>query len=227
MSWLTQSVGDIARELPGATGVLHGYGLDFCCGGKQTLAHALERKGVDQSALVAELDQLHTQAEGARGDWAAAGNDELIEHILTRYHDVHRQQLPELIRLSQRVELVHGGHPECPSGLANHLETMFAELESHMRKEEQILFPMIARGMLGMASGPVNMMRHEHDEHAQGLRRIHELTRGINLPVGACNTWRALYVGLASLEVDLMDHIHLENNILFDRIDGLGASANG
>ncbi|WP_286804380.1 MULTISPECIES: iron-sulfur cluster repair protein YtfE [unclassified Marinimicrobium] len=227
MNWLTQSVGDIARELPGATGVFHGYGLDFCCGGKQALARAVERKGVDAEALTAELDRLHAQADGARGDWADADNAELIEHILTRYHDVHREQLPELIRLSQRVELVHGGHPECPSGLASHLEGLLAELENHMAKEEQILFPMISRGMLGMAGGPVGMMRHEHDEHAQGLARIHELTRGINLPVGACNTWRALYLGLATFEVDLMDHIHLENNILFDRIDGQGAAAHG
>lgn len=66
MNWLTQSVGDIARELPGATGVFHGYGLDFCCGGKQALARAVERKGVDAEALTAELDRLHAQADGAR-----------------------------------------------------------------------------------------------------------------------------------------------------------------
>ncbi len=227
MNWLTQSVGDIAREVPGATGVFHGYGLDFCCGGKQSLARAIERKGVDAEVLTTKLDQLYAQADGAQGDWVDADNAELIEHILTRYHDVHRQQLPELIRLSQRVELVHGGHPECPSGLADHLETMLAELETHMRKEEQMLFPMISRGMLDVAAGPVNMMRHEHDDHAESLRRIHELTRGINLPVGACNTWRALYLGLAALVVDLMDHIHLENNVLFNRIDGQGAAANG
>lgn len=227
MNWLTQSVGDIARDLPGATSVFHGYGLDFCCGGKQLLARAIERKGVDSTALTDKLNQLHDRANGARGEWAEADNAELIEHILTRYHDVHRQQLPELIRLSQRVELVHGGHPECPSGLADHLETLMAELEAHMRKEEQVLFPMIARGMLDVAVGPANMMRHEHDEHAEGLRRIHELTRDINLPAGACNTWQALYLGLATLETDLMDHIHLENNILFDRVDTQRVAANG
>lgn len=227
MNWLTQSVGDIARELPGATSVFHGYGLDFCCGGKQSLAQAVERKGADAAALTAELDRLHRQSDGARNNWADAENEALIEHILTRYHDVHREQLPELIRLSQRVELVHGGHPECPSGLAGHLESLQAELENHMAKEEQILFPMISRGMVGMASGPVGMMRHEHDEHAAGLARIHKLTGGVRLPSGACNTWRALYVGLAAFEVDLKDHIHLENNILFDRIDGQGAAAHG
>jgi len=225
MNWLTQTVGNIARELPGATGVFYGYGLDFCCGGKQSLAEAVERKGIDPVALTAALDDLNTKAGDAKGDWSETGNAELIEHILTRYHDIHRAQLPELIRLSQRVELVHGGHPECPSGLADHLEKFLAEMENHMRKEEQVLFPMISRGMLDVAAGPVNMMRQEHDEHAEGLGRIHELTRGINLPVDACNTWRALYLGLATLEVDLMDHIHLENNVLFERIDGPGVAA--
>ncbi|MGL1180974.1 hemerythrin domain-containing protein, partial [Vibrio parahaemolyticus] len=70
----------------------------------------------------------------------------LIDHILTRYHARHREQLPELIRLARRVESVHGDRPECPRGLADHLETMQQELESHMQKEEMVLFPIYKRG---------------------------------------------------------------------------------
>ena len=70
----------------------------------------------------------------------------LIDHILARYHEVHRQQLPELIRMARRVEAVHRDHPQVPRGLADHLEAMAQELDSHMRKEEMVLFPLIARG---------------------------------------------------------------------------------
>ena len=38
-------------------------------------------------------------------------------------------------------------------------------------------------------------------------------------PQGACNTWRALYAGIAQLGDDLINHIHLENNVLFPRFE--------
>lgn len=149
-----------------------------------------------------------------------ADTEVLIEHILTRYHDVHREQLPELIRLAQRVERVHNHHPDCPAGLSAHLERMQAELETHMQKEEQILFPMIARNMNGMAAAPISVMRREHDDHGLALAGVHRLTNHFALPDGACNTWQTLYRGLATLENDLVNHIHLENNVLFNRVGG-------
>lgn len=82
-----------------------------------------------------------------------------MDHILTRYHAVHREQLPELIHLARKVERVHGERPDCPLGLADHLEAMAQELESHMRKEEEILFPMIERGHGARAGMPITAMR--------------------------------------------------------------------
>jgi regulator of cell morphogenesis and NO signaling len=111
---------------------------------------------------------------------------------------------------------VHGDRPDCPVGLADHLCVMQQELETHMRKEEQILFPMLERGDVGRAQAPIMVMRMEHDDHGRELRQLEALTQGLTLPRGACNTWRALYLGLRTFRQDLMDHIHLENNILFE-----------
>jgi regulator of cell morphogenesis and NO signaling len=218
MTITDQSLGQLARSIPGATAIFHKHQLDFCCGGKKSLRDAASERDLNLEALASELQVLQSQ-QPREQEWVNVPDIELIEHILTRYHDVHRQQLPELIRLAQRVELVHGGHTECPTGLAQLLETMLQELENHMQKEEQILFPMISRGITGMAVQPIAMMRREHDDHGAALADIDHITRGIVIPKGACNTWRALYFGLETLKADLMDHIHLENNILFDRID--------
>lgn len=152
-----------------------------------------------------------------------ATEEELIEHILNRYHDTHRDQLPEMIHLAQRVERVHSGHPDCPTGLSAHLEAMQAELENHMAKEEQILFPMIVRGISGMARGPISVMRSEHDDHAAALARLDKLTNELQLPEGACHTWRRLYEEIGQFRQDLQDHIAMENTVLFARIDGLSA----
>lgn len=211
-----QSLGLLARTIPGATRVFHAHHLDFCCGGKQTLRTAADKAGLDAERIAAELDALQ-EASDELVDWTEASTPALIDHILVRYHARHREQLPELIRLARRVESVHGDRPECPRGLADHLETMQQELDSHMQKEELVLFPLLRRGPAPGAQAPIQVMRMEHDHHGGELARLEALTHGITLPRGACNTWRALYLGLQTLREDLMAHIHLENNVLFER----------
>jgi len=150
-------------------------------------------------------------------DWGTAPLAHLISHILKRYHQPHRLQLPEVIRLAIKVEQVHAGYPDCPSGLAVHLHDMLQELESHMQKEEQVLFPLIVHGRGAMAVGPIAVMRKEHEQHGEALDRLAALTGGLTLPAEACNTWRTLYQQLDAFRQDLADHIRLENEVLFVR----------
>lgn len=205
-----QSIGQIAVELPGATAVFRRHKLDFCCGGQVSLQRACADKGLDTVTVLAELAGLRRDDRVPDEPDAA----KLIDHILTRYHAVHREQLPELIRMARRVEAVHRDHPAVPVGLADQLEAMEAELLAHMAKEEQILFPAMARGASGLQM-PIGMMREEHTGHGAELERLAALTHDHTPPPGACNTWRALYAGTAVLTDDLISHIHLENNILF------------
>ena len=60
-------------------------------------------------------------------------------------------------------------------------------------------------------------MLHEHHEHARNLQRTRDLAHDFVPPAEACTTWEALYLRLGILEADLMEHIHLENNVLFPR----------
>jgi len=152
--------------------------------------------------------------------WRDRQASDLIDHILQRYHERHRQQLPELIALAAKVEQVHGKRPDCPAGLADRLRAMLQELESHMRKEEQVLFPMISRGHGAMAAGPIAVMRMEHDQHGEALREVAALTHDATLPADACATWQALYQGLRTFRDDLVEHINLENDILFESAAG-------
>lgn len=145
--------------------------------------------------------------------------DELIEHILDRYHQVHRREMPELRALAQCVESAHAEHPAVPKGLSDLLACMQGELESHMQKEEQILFPLMRAGGNPMIVHPIDMMRHEHDSHGAELEALSKLTDDLNLPADACATWRALYAGLGKLAEDLTEHIHPENNILFPKFE--------
>jgi len=210
-----QAIGQIAVELPGATAVFRRLKLDFCCGGQVSLADACARKDLSVDAVLAELATLDRPLSAD----VPASPDALIDHILERYHAVHREQLPELIRMARRVEAVHRDHPEVPAGLADHLESMQDELLDHMAKEEQILFPMLRAGGSPMVRHPIMAMRHEHTSHGEQLDRLMALSSDATPPPAACNTWRALYSGIAQLQNDLISHIHLENNLLFPRFE--------
>ena len=212
----SQSLGRLAVQIPGATAVFRKLKLDFCCGGQQSLEKACTDKQLDLDTVLGEIRALQTQQAMP----VAPSASELIDHILQRYHEVHRQQLPELIRMARRVEAVHRDHPQVPQGLADHLETMEQELLAHMAKEEQILFPLLKQGGHPMVVHPIGMMRHEHVSHGAQIERLAELTQQHQPPAGACNTWQALYAGTARLTEDLIEHIHTENNLLFPAFEG-------
>lgn len=214
MNLLEQPIGQLACALPGATRVFHQHKLDFCCGGHVSLREAAEKRGVDLPSLLAKLEPLQ-QTDARDRDWRSASSKDLIDHILRRYHERHREDVPELVRLARRVEHVHAERADCPAGLADHLEAMYQELLSHMIKEEQVLFPMLLAGNNVAAGSPISMMRFEHDQHGEALAHLEKITGDITAPADACNTWRALYAGLVQLREDLMQHIHLENNVLF------------
>jgi len=223
---LDSTLGNIACSIPGATRVFHEFHLDFCCGGQKSLRQAAQERGIDADHVQTRLLSLSGEAQDTE-DWRTVADERLIEHILQRYHDVHRQQLPELIRLAARVEQVHGGREHCPVGLTDLLIDMQQELESHMQKEEQILFPLIAQGMSPTGLPPVEVMRFEHDQHGQALAQMVSLAHGLAMPRGACNTWRALLAGLQTLREDLMQHIHLENNVLFEGLNAPEVATEG
>jgi regulator of cell morphogenesis and NO signaling len=207
-----RSLGEIAASLPGSIAVFRRHKLDFCCGGSESLEKAARHKGLDPASIEAELALLSPERNGT-----PESVEDLIQHILNRYHQVHRRELPELRNLALRVERVHVDHPAVPRGLSNLLGRMHGALESHMQKEEQILFPLMLAGGNPMIVHPIGMMRHEHDEHGGELRALAALTNDMTPPEEACNSWRALYAGLAKLAEDLTEHIHIENNILFPK----------
>lgn len=210
------TLGELATRVPYATKLFHRHHLDFCCRGNQRLEEACRKKGVPENEVIGELQGL---MRGHRKlDWSTVTNADLSRHIVDRYHEGLRACVPEILRLTQKVEAAHSEHPACPTGLTDILSEMWLELEQHMEKEEKILFPLIAeRWGSPDASGPVQQMMKEHLDHGEGLGRIRRLCNDFTFPSDACPTWKALYLSLATLEEDLMEHIHLENNILFQR----------
>lgn len=223
---LSQAVNENPQIVP----ILEDLGLDFCCGGAQTLAEACRGKGLDPKTVVAMLGAV------GRAERAPSGFDERIvglstsemtHHIERTHHAFLHAAVPRLRREMDAVLHAHGAkHPELRE-LRSIMLGFFDEIQQHMAKEEQILFPMI-RGMAepgsgggafhcGGVEGPIHVMREEHDAAGRAMARMRSLGKGYQVPADACETWKALYRGLDELERDMHVHVHTENNLLFPR----------
>lgn len=216
MDILNRSLSNLVTTIPGAGSLFRELNINFCSQGLESLSEALVHKDLDPAAVasdLAALEQARPAQEEEIIDWEKQPRMKLIGHILERYHARHREQLPELMFLAAKVERVHNESSSCPHGLSELLRDISHELESHMMKEEQILFPMLGGGIY--PNGPINVMQDEHLEHLEAINRICSLTNNMKLPAGACNTWRNLYQGLQGFVDDLMQHITLENYFLF------------
>jgi len=233
-------VADLAREHPGTIRVFQSHGVDFCCGGKRSVAEAAARASVEPARLVADLEAAIAapSAIDARLTELPESLADLGKWIVGRYHVTLRAELPRLIRMADRVEKVHGAEmPEVLPPLAATVRALAAELGDHLREEEEELFPAIERlersaaaGRPGAPGDLDRLVAAREDEHAaagEQLRTLRRLSEGFTPPEWACNTFRGLYHGLAELESELHEHIHLENNVLFPRALELARPAGG
>ncbi len=210
------TLADLAASWTGASRVFQRHELDYCCHGKRTLADACRDRRLPLDNVLVELRAEATPV-APEVDWAELPSVHLIAHILDHFHASHRSEVPRLLAMAAKVEHVHAHHPQCPHGLAAHLHAVGTSLEQHMQKEERVLFPLLIAGGERSAWAPIQCMLAEHDNHGRDLAQLRQLAHGYVPPADACPTWRALYLGLSDLERAVMEHVHLENHVLFAR----------
>lgn len=228
-----RTVGELVAEAPGLSRVFQRYQLDFCCQGGKTLREACAKKGLDLDEIINALATELENRPDSEDNPAGLPPLELITHVVEIHHGFLRRELPRIHAMAKRVAQVHGPHTPSLVEVFEVFQNLFDELDSHMKKEEEILFPAIA-ALAGDATlsppfdgsfdGPISMMRHEHEDVGHALVRLRELAHDYVPPEEACNTYRALFAGLADLEEDLHRHIHLENSVLFPAAEQLAAA---
>lgn len=217
---LDRTVGELVAERPGRSRIFQQFNIDFCCQGGRTVREACERKGISVQTLLDCLEEEKTESQESSMNPAHLPPHELVDYIVNNHHEFLRRELPRLHTMAERVAQVHGGHTPSLKEVFDVVVELEKELGSHLLKEEQILFPVIAAMSRGedvsmRVEEPIACMLQEHDEAGAALARLRELTCGYEPPADACNTYRALFDGLRDLETDLHRHIHLENHVLF------------
>lgn len=218
----TSTLAQLVLERPARARVLEQVGLDYCCGGKRTLEQACTRRGLDADAIVAAIGAGEGADPVEGEDWTRASLTELCDHIVASHHDRLREELPRLSTLLTKVARVHGAKDPALHELAGTFEGMRAVLEAHMDEEEREVFP-ACRALDGVPGGNptalagVGELEAEHEQTGAALERIRALAGGFELDRAFCNTHRVTLDALRELELDLHQHIHEENNVLFPR----------
>jgi regulator of cell morphogenesis and NO signaling len=225
-----KTVGEIVKLDFRAADIFSSYGIDFCCGGRISVANACADSGCDESKVINELEALQYQTGSGAHDFDSWKIDFLTDYIIHTHHQYVSKAIPQILPLAQKVAEVHGAnHSEVV--LINDLFQQLAnELLMHMQKEEMVLFPYIKKLVVAESSGgcadgscfgsiasPISVMEQEHETAGIILKQLYRLSDGYTAPEDACNTFRVLFGKLKEFEDDLHRHIHLENNILFPK----------
>lgn len=216
------TLSELVAVNPAAARTLDRLGLDYCCHGHRTLTDASAAAGLDPVAVAAELEAL--PLEGDR-TWLGLAPPALVDHIVTTHHRYLEAELPLLDALAAKVCSVHGGrHPEL-SEIKALVDAIRTDLESHLREEEELLFPAIRQWPAAGSDLPfdtlsdlVKTMEVEHDQAGSLLAALRRATAAYTVPSDACASYRSLFERLEALELDTHLHVHKENHALFPAV---------
>jgi regulator of cell morphogenesis and NO signaling len=215
------TVGEVVLTYPNAFNVLTRYNIDFCCGGKRSFKEACEKAGLNTDTIWDEI--VHRKNPGNSylvrfNTWEAPL---LVDYIVQNHHAYVKETIPKLQELLDKICSVHGeDHIELIE-VRDDFNDLAEELLTHMQKEEKTLFPAIKEGVQNGSAralgDPINVMKAEHERAGDLMKSIRQLTNHYAIPRDACPTFKLTYKKLEEFDQDLMQHVHLENNVLFEQ----------
>ncbi len=216
--------GDVRR-----TGIFEDLGIDSCCGGHRTLAEACAEKGINPETVLTRLmaDPTESDSVAALVDGMDGSLAEAVDHLLETHHKYLKEALPRLATLLDKVVNAHvERHPELTT-VRELFGELRADLEPHLMKEEQVLFPIIkvletsggnADFHCGSVLNPIRVMQAEHEQALTLFEKIRATTRNFQMPEDGCQSYQLLLTGLDEMEIDTHLHIQKENEILFPQV---------
>ncbi|HRG17852.1 MAG TPA: iron-sulfur cluster repair di-iron protein [Flavobacterium lutivivi] len=206
------------------------YKIDFCCKGNKTLHEVCQAKGLDINQIESEINTVLNTGSSSEMDFKSFSPNLLIDYIIEKHHEYIQEKTPVLLIYLDKLCKVHGErHPELFE-INSLFKIASSELLNHLQKEEIVLFPFIKTMVsairnyetiqqpgFGTVENPIAMLKQDHETEGNLFAKISELTNEYNPPIDACETYRVTFAMLKEFEQDLHKHIHLENNILFQK----------
>lgn len=220
------TVGEIVSAVPARSRIFEKLGIDYCCGGKKPIAEVCLAKGLDPLTVVAMLAALDDVADASVPDTGLMSLSDLCDHIEKVHHSYLKEELQRLDFMTRKVAAVHGDHEPRLLQIQSLFEQFGGKVAAHTLNEDQVIFPAIRQlesKATDQDAAPANLktllegLEEDHERTGEALAQFRALSDDYTPPGWACNTFRALYDGLAHLEKDMHQHVHKENNVLFPR----------
>ncbi len=223
---LDRHVSDIVTELPRSADLFRSLRIDYCCGGKVPLHDAAVQRGLRPEDVLAQLLQVSEQQETRQQLVPSSfGEKTLIAFIQEKYHAGLREEFPSLAPYITKVARVHGEHHPHLLRVQEIFKLLRSELIDHTDDEDTTVFPLILDYLHSPTSAKkesltphVTELEQEHDTAGRLLKELRKITDNFTPPAEACGTYRLVYARLEQLEKETFEHVHLENNVLFERV---------
>jgi len=225
-----QAVGEIVAEFPKAAEIFKENRIDFCCGGDKLLTVAVKELNLNEAMVVEKLNQAYAalvknKQENVDVDWRQQSFTQLIDHIVSTHHLYLQRELPQISEFTNKILRVHGENHSELAKVHKLFHVLKMELEQHLIKEEEILFPLIkeyeknpSAQSLAKIKNVTNDIEAEHEQAGDIIKELRKITNQFQYPADACTSFKITYQKLEEMESDLFQHIHLENNILHPRL---------
>lgn len=224
-----EKIGDIVARFPKAADIFKEFNIDFCCGGDRPLAQAIEEQKLSSKEVLDRLDKKYQELRNIQleeTDFRKLSMTELIDHILNTHHVYVKTELPRISEFINKILKVHGfDHGEELLQVHRLFSNLKMEMEQHLIKEEEMLFPRIKEYEENKNEETLNDIiavmletENEHDAAGDLIKALRKTTNGFKAPGNTCTTFVMTYKMLEGFEADLFQHVHLENNILFPRL---------
>jgi regulator of cell morphogenesis and NO signaling len=227
----TQSIREIVTTQPSAVQIFHRFDIDLCLQADLSLAVACKELQLSVDQVLEKLSDAEAQEGGsASSDPETLSLARLVQHIVRVHHHRVRRELPVLGEMARKVAAKRDDRAHEQTKVAELIEKLHGEMYAHIQKEEQVLFPFIshmdqesiiayppAHACFHSVAYPILMMEQEHESAGHIMAELILLANHFEPPTWACATHIALFSGLRDFEVDLRQHVHLENDVLFPR----------
>lgn len=222
-------VANLAIEYPASIHVFKKYNIDFCCGGKKTFEEVCNKMGLNSDSVLNELDALQDKPIEEHLRFTYWSIPFLIDYIIENHHSYVKNEIPEILRLLAKTVAAHGENDIELVTIHEKFNLLSEELLNHLEKEEKELFPWIKELIRNVDLNPLShepygklrLFEIEHEGAADIIKSIRFLSNNYTPPAHSCPTYIITYKKLKAFDEDLMTHIHLENNVLFNKVNDI------
>jgi regulator of cell morphogenesis and NO signaling len=206
-------------------------GIDYACHGNLSLHDACAEAGLDVVDVRGSLDELPRDANHV--NWLEQPLGRLLDYLRDRRHPAFSAALSWAAEVLQRPCEICVRTPGEMADIRSQFAGLSRTISPHMSREERVLFPIIehldaswSRGehaTLNLSSGlgpAVNALMLDHSSMVSTLNAMRAITRQLTAREERCEE---LLTALGSLDRELREHVHLDNNILYPRAVALEA----